>query len=77
MYLEHFWLSVIGIFLSGVLTMMGIILAVDAYKKSKQPRVPLTRAYDPRNPINARGMLNQQYVQPEDGWYEMRPIDYR
>lgn len=60
--------------MSGVLTMMGIILAVDAHKKARQPRVPLTRAYDPTNPINARGLLNQQY-EAQDGWYEVRPIE--
>lgn len=76
MYLEHFWLSVIGIFLSGALSMIGIILAVDAHKKARAPRVPLTRVYDPRNPINARGMLNWQYEQTDDTWYEVRPTEW-
>lgn len=75
MYLEHFWLSVIGIFMAGVLAMMGVMLAMDAYHKAKRPRVPLTRGYDVRNPINARGMLNQEWN--EDGWYEVKPVDWR
>ena len=78
MYLEHFWLTVIGIFMAGVLSMMGVMLAMDAHHKAKRPRVPLTKGYDPRNPINARGMLAQSFEMPEErGWYEMKPIEWR
>lgn len=77
MYLEHFWLSVIGIFASGVLFMMGVMLAMDAHSKAKKPRVPLTRGYDPRNPINKMGELTRQFANEEDGWFEVKPIEWR
>ena len=72
------WLTIIGIFGAGMLSMLGIMIGLDMRRKARAPRVPLTRGYDPRNPINARGMLNQQYyAQPEDGWYEVKPIEWR
>ena len=74
MYLEHFWLSVMGIFCAGMLSMLGIILAMDAKEKSKRPRMPKGRGFDPTNPINARSELNRQPEEQE--WYEVKPGDW-
>lgn len=38
MYLEHFWLSIIGVFLCGMLSMLGILIWADARKRAKRPR---------------------------------------
>ena len=77
MYLEHFWLSVAGIFIAGMLSMLGIMIAIDMRERAKRPRTPMKRGFDPRNPINARSVLNQQYEIREDGWYEVKPVDWR
>ena len=78
MYLEHFWLSVIGIFMSGVLSMLGIMIAVDMHEKAKRPRMPIKGGFDPRNPINRNSVLNRMEYTAEDGeWYEVKPIEWR
>lgn len=70
MYLEHFWLSVIGIFVSGMLSMLGIIIGVGMHKQAAyRPTVPFGHGFDPSNPINKRSALNQNY--DENGWYEV------
>lgn len=69
MYLEHFWLSVIGIFFSGMLSMLGIIIGVGMFKKTNRTSVPFGHGFDPSNPINKRSVLNQR--RNEDGWYEV------
>ena len=72
------WLTIIGIFGAGILSMLGIMIAVDMHRKAQRPKVHIEGGFDPRNPINARSVLNQQYVQPEEnGWFEMKPIDWR
>lgn len=75
MYLEHFWLSVAGIFACGMLFMLGIVLAVDAKEKAKRPREVMGLGFDPRNPINRMSALNQQYDE-DDGWFEVKPVDW-
>lgn len=78
MYLEHFWLSVAGIFAAGMLSMLGIMIAVDMREKAKRPRMHINGGFDPRNPINRMSVLNQQeYQADEDGWYEVKPINWR
>lgn len=77
MYLEHFWLSIIGVFLCGMLCMFGIMMSVDAHRKAKRRRAPLTRGYDPGNPINARGTLARRFAEDEGEWYEVKPVDWR
>lgn len=77
MYLLEQWLTVIGIFGAGMLAMLGIMIGLDMHRKARMPRTPLTLGFDPRNPINRRSVLNEQYEQPEDGWYEMKPINWR
>lgn len=69
MYLEHFWLSVIGIFISGMLSMLGIIIGIGMRNKPYRPTVPFGKGFDPSNPINQRSVLNQQRT--DDGWYEI------
>lgn len=74
--IEH-WLMIIGIFGAGMLSMLGILIGLDMRQKAKRPRMTITGGYDPRNPINKYSIYNQQTAQPEDGWYEMKPIDWR
>ena len=72
MYLDiERWLAIIGIFGAGVLFMLGVMIWVDMRSKSRKPRVPIGLGFDPRNPINQRSVLNDQYraSQQEDGWY--------
>lgn len=76
MYLEHFWLSVIGIFGSGVLSMLGIMLAIDAREKAKRKRIPMKLGFDPRNPINRRSVLNAPPSREEAEWYEVKPGEW-
>lgn len=75
--IEH-WLMMIGIFGAGMLSMLGILIGVDMHRKAQRPTMHIKGGFDPRNPINARSVLNAQYAQPEeDGWYEVKPIEWR
>ena len=76
-YIIEEWLTVIGIFGAGMLAMLGIMIGVDMHRKARMPRIPMKRGFDPRNPINRNSALNQQYEQPIEGWYEVKPIDWR
>lgn len=75
MYLEHFWLTVAGVFACGMLTMLGIIIAADEREKRKRPKVAVKGGFDPRNPINRNSVLNR--MEEFDGeWYEVKPMDW-
>lgn len=77
MYLEHFWLTIVGVFACGMLSMLGIMIAVDMREKAKRPKVHINGGFDPRNPINRMSVLNQQFANEEDGWFEVKPVDWR
>ena len=76
MYLEHFWLSVAGIFVSGMLSMLGIIIWADMRARAKRPKVQIKYQYDRTNPINSWGVMYQQYEAKDDGWYEVKPGEW-
>ena len=72
------WLTMIGIFGAGMLSMLGILIGADMHRKAQRPTMHIKGGFDPRNPINARSVLNvQPYEQSEDGWYEVKPIEWR
>ena len=76
MYVEHFWLTIIGVFGSGMLSMLGILIAADMREKAKRPKVHIKGGFDPRNPINRRSVLNAPPSNAEAEWYEVRPGEW-
>lgn len=68
MYLEHFWLTIAGVFCSGMLSMLGIIIWVSMREQARKRTVRIKNTFDRRNPINKYALQDQQ---EEPDWYRV------
>lgn len=73
MYIDEKWLLIAGVFLCGMLFMLGILIWVDSRKKARRPRQVMGLGFDPDNPMNRRHGMGQD----DREWFEVRPDKWR